>query len=81
MDSGSCKQDGLFQQITSNSSEIAQNYPCCFPEITIGFEQSTYTVQEAPQSTVATVCADILEGSVQMGIGFTFGTIDGLAGT
>ena len=64
-----------------NSSEIAQNHHFCFPEITIGFEQSTYTVQEAPQSTVATVCADILEGSVQMGIGFTFGTIDGLAGT
>ena len=53
----------------------------CFPEITIGFEQSTYTVQEAPQATVATVCAIILEGSVQIGIGFTFGTMDGLAGT
>ena len=52
-----------------------------FPsELTIGFEQSTYTTNEL-DGTV-TVCAEILEGSVQrsVGVSFDFRAQDGTAG-
>ena len=52
-----------------------------FSGITIGFEQSTYTAQEAPQATVATICVDILEGSAQRNVEFTFVPMPGSAGT
>ena len=50
-------------------------------EITIGFEQGTYTVQEDLRSTVE-VCAEILQGSVERStaVTFMFGVQNGLAG-
>jgi len=52
-----------------------------FPsELTIGFEQSTYTTSEG--NGTVTVCAEILEGSVQrsVGVSFNFRAQDGTAG-
>ena len=49
-------------------------------ELTIGFEQNTYTTAE--EDGTVTVCAEILEGSVQrsVGVSFTFEAKDGTAG-
>ena len=49
-------------------------------ELTIGFEQNTYTTTE--ENGTVTVCAEILEGSVQrsVGVSFTFEAQDGTAG-
>lgn len=52
-----------------------------FPsELTIGFEQNTYTTSEG--NGTVTVCAEILEGSVQrsVGVSFNFRAQDGTAG-
>ena len=48
--------------------------------ITIGFEQDTYTIQEA--TSVLEVCAEILQGSIQRstGVTFMFGVQFGSAG-
>jgi len=49
-------------------------------ELTIGFEQSTYTTSEG--NGTVTVCAEILEGSVQRsltGVSFTFEAQGGTA--
>jgi len=65
-----------------NTCKLAYNILYFRPsEITIGFEQGTYTVQEDLQPTVE-VCAEILQGSIDRSTAatFTFGVQNGLAG-
>ena len=62
------------------ANNIQQAFCFCPSEITIGFEQGTYTVEE-DQPTVE-ICAEILQGSVEKStaVTFTFGVQNGLAG-
>ena len=53
------------------------NFFCCLSELTIGFEQASYTAQEG---TPVEVCAVILEGSFERSVIFTFGAQDRTAG-
>ena len=58
---------------------VHQTFLFVFSELTIGFDQASYTAQEG---TPVQVCAEILEGSVEQvsGVTFTFGAQPGTAG-
>ena len=60
-------------------NSISQTFLFVLSELTIGFEQASYTAQEG---TPVQVCAVILEGSVERvsGVSFNFGTQPGTAG-
>ena len=65
--------------VVSKSSLLNITFSLVFSELTIGFEQASYTAQEG---TPVEVCAVILEGSVERvgGVIFTFGAQPGTAG-
>ena len=65
--------------VVSKSSLLGITFSLVLSELTIGFEQASYTAQEG---TPVEVCAVILEGSVEIvsGITFNFGAQDGTAG-
>ena len=58
---------------------FTQYFYLCLSELTIGFEQASYTTQEG---TPVEVCALLLEGLVEQvnGVTFTFGAQPGTAG-
>ena len=60
-------------------NSISQTFLFVLSELTIGFEQASYTAQEG---TPVQVCAVILEGSVERvsGVIFNFGAQPGTAG-
>ena len=65
--------------VVSKSSLLGITFSLVLSELTIGFEQASYTAQEG---TPLEVCAVILEGSVEIvsGITFTIEAQDGTAG-
>ena len=65
--------------VVSKSSLLGITFSLVLSELTIGFEQASYTAQEG---TPLEVCAVILEGSVERtsSVPFTFGAQPGTAG-